>query len=64
MSACPCKGCKDRWVTETSICHIYCDRYKEWYEINVVQRRKKYARSEADIVLLNTYNKLKRRFGK
>lgn len=27
---CPCKGCTDRWVSETSRCHAFCDKYKEW----------------------------------
>lgn len=29
---CPCKDCKDRWVSSTSRCHAECDRYKEWHQ--------------------------------
>ena len=27
---CPCKNCKDRWVTDTSRCHSTCPKYAEW----------------------------------
>lgn len=30
----PCKGCKDRYVTETTRCHSTCERYKEWLELS------------------------------
>jgi hypothetical protein len=26
MAVCPCKDCKERFVT----CHISCEKYKEW----------------------------------
>lgn len=27
---CPCKECKDRFVTEHYSCHAICNQYKEW----------------------------------
>lgn len=27
---CPCKDCTDRWVSESSNCHVSCKRYIEW----------------------------------
>lgn len=27
---CPCKDCKDRFITEHYSCHTICSSYKEW----------------------------------
>lgn len=30
----PCKGCKDRWVDETTTCHAKCLAYAEFNRLN------------------------------
>lgn len=30
MRGSPCYKCQDRWVSETSRCHMECKKYKEW----------------------------------
>lgn len=30
---CPCKDCKDRFITEHYSCHTICSSYKEWSKV-------------------------------
>ena len=63
----PCRGCKDRWVSENGRCHTNCEKYKAFKEeierINTIEsfeRIRTYANPLQQIKSISKKNWLKR----
>lgn len=48
---CPCKDCRDRWVTDSNRCHSSCNAYAEWRKsVNVINRRRVDSKTCDDVI--------------
>lgn len=63
-----CRGCKDRWVSDTGRCHTTCEKYlkaqEEWLELKDKQRKEKNRDTQYLSYKIDVKEKNRRRFNK